>query len=69
MAKKPLTILANTVTYKMPVGKCPGCGAILHNPSREERIGLSMTIRWGVTCPGCGAQVTVENPRCTRRES
>ncbi|MBW2562255.1 MAG: hypothetical protein JRE40_15575 [Deltaproteobacteria bacterium] len=59
------SIVASNTAPKALAGRCPRCGTQLFNP---PKMGLSMTLRWVISCPGCGANVTVENPRfITRR--
>ena len=60
---KTRSIIAGSTSPKGIASKCPGCGHDLINPSMREHPGLSMTLRWVIACPGCGAKVTVENPR------
>ena len=60
-----ISIIAGNTAPGSLAGYCPQCGKALHNPSAKEHKGLSMTLRWEISCPNrkCGARVTVENPR------
>ncbi len=60
---KTETIIALNSSPGALAGNCPKCGAELHNPTRQEHIGLSVSLRWEVTCGGCGAKILIENPR------
>lgn len=57
------TLIAQSTSPKGRAGWCPDCGGNLYNPSMQEHLGLSMTVRWEAECAGCGAKITVENPR------
>jgi len=61
------SITASNTAPKALAGRCPRCGSPLYNPAKEEHMGLSLTMRWWIKCPGCGRNVTVENPRFMRR--
>lgn len=60
--KKADTIIAANTAPQGLAGYC-ACGAALYNPVKEEHLGLSLTLRWEIQCPGCGERVTIDNPR------